>query len=460
MSKIFILLFFGLSLIFGINQALAEEYNVGYKSYSMWKQRDYIRLDISLWFPTTRSPSRFHLDDYLVSAAKNAPIQKIIDEEKAKPFRDEISSLRQSMEKNKSSEKEITAAIEKIILPHIKFPLIILSHDSIANRYTYHTLAAQLAKMGYLVAIPSHFHDNSYAMTYKNYPISLLERAKQILATLDFFLSDDYVADFIDQENITYLGFGNAGMAAMLLQDVDFTTDKWETYCQAFTGMQNLISEQVFNPLTEHKKIYLENQSISVEFENIDPYCFEPLYSNLNTINHNVYELKLSNTESQKFYEALLSKTQAKLKETNQDLEQEAKKSKSSNIPPFVQPFLPPFKANNSYENTSFSKFIYVSPGLYFLFDQDDLAKINKPTLFIGLLEDKINLPQFQSERFYAATNEQYSAYQVLTNVDSFGLQAPCPENELLIEICRTVSEEQREQSLLELSTEINNFIH
>ncbi len=427
-----------------VKTSLANEYNVGHKSYSVWNTKENTRIDISLWFPTYNIQRRLNLGDYTVYASQNLNIAKIIEQ-------DENSSTSQDSE-----------------LKHKKLPLILISHDSGSTRYSHHTLAQELVKKGYLVVIPNHNNDDAYSMPHYNSVKSLTERAKQISATLDLILTDKNLSSFVDEKNITYVGFGNGGMASLLLLGLEFTNTKWHNYCLSYLNFNSFHQGQPLNPLFEpHSPIseFEEHAEFAdhLDITKINPYCVEPFFSKMNTMVKSFEDYIVRYEESVSFYNDIINVRQKSMETHEKNIEAQTKRLRTSNnnliAPPFILPFFPPTQKQDNFFDNRFSRMIFISPGYNFLFKSDELSEIKLDILLIGLTEDKVNLPRYQSEKFYEEMNKSKTIHQVLHGSDIWGLQAPCNENEVLIEICKTVSPEQREKSLHELTNSINTFI-
>ena len=97
-----------------------------------------------------------------------------------------------------------------------KFPLLIISHDTGANKLSYHDTARQLAAAGFVVAAPTHKGDNDRDMSKAYTAEQIFGRAEEISLLVDFLSRNEY-KDFIDTSRIGVLGAGSGAAAALIL---------------------------------------------------------------------------------------------------------------------------------------------------------------------------------------------------------------------------------------------------
>ena len=495
----FLLLFLGIFL--PVDEVMAK-YNVGYRSLSVWNQKENMRIDVAIWYPTTRNPREFRLAEYVVFAAKDGAVLNVIDEEIAAPFYAERDSVREKAKKENKTQWEINQELRKVPLPHINYPLIVLSHDSGATRHSNHPIAMELVRQGFIVAMPMHIGDNAIQMPLLNSGRALINRARQISATLDLLLSHKVFSNYIDVGHMTFLGFGSGGTAGLLLTGTDFDMDLWKNYCsQENTAAENLstpvlLDKNDINQTDEidnsYGELFLDDILNGQAYEQNDletqpkalatldpldfafdptnkdnPYCLEPLYSKMavtinglrdyfsykRTTNFFYENISVVRKEIEKEAETIINKKLSDFKRINSGLYYDI------SSPPFILPYFPAFRFDKPLLDKRFERMIFVSPGYAALFDREKLALIDKPVLFVGLEEDKINYPQYQSEVFFSAMGEKYAKHELISGTDIWGLQALCHEEDALVEICQSVSDEDRIDLVEELTDIVLDFV-
>jgi len=172
--------------------ALAAEHDIhpGYRSIVTRLPGSRIRLELSLWYPTQRTPSRVRAGDWTFYAANRA-----------------------------------------VPLPG-PWPLVILSHDSSGTRYSHHDLAAGLARRGFVVAAPTHDGDNLADMRLFFSERQLPARALQLSAAVDTVLADPNLGSVIDRQRIGLIAFGRTSTTGLLLAGGRLTPDLWPSFCR------------------------------------------------------------------------------------------------------------------------------------------------------------------------------------------------------------------------------------
>lgn len=162
----------------------------GFRTLGIWESATGVRLDLAIWYPAGRSPSKIDYGDWILTASRGATP-----------------------------------------LPG-PFPLILLSHDSGGSRFSLHQLGAELASNGFVVAAPTHAGDNTDDMTTLFFSSNVTERARQLSLTLDLVLSHPELASLVDPQRIGVLGVGPGGTAALLLAGARLDGKEWASYCQ------------------------------------------------------------------------------------------------------------------------------------------------------------------------------------------------------------------------------------
>ncbi len=112
-----------------------------------------------------------------------------------------------------------------------RFPTLVISHDTVATRFSYHETAALLAKSGFVVLMPQHPHDNQGSMPHIFTVEQLTRRVEDIRLTLDTALEHADIKDSIDPMRIGVVGFGTGGTAALLMGGATLDPTGWKHYC-------------------------------------------------------------------------------------------------------------------------------------------------------------------------------------------------------------------------------------
>lgn len=162
----------------------------GVKTLGIWLPESSVRLNINVWYPSTRKPAVVNYNPWKIFAARNG--------------------------------KEAVG----------RFPLILLSHDSPASRFSHHTLAAFLARSGFVVVAPTHHGDNNNDMQSLFTLRQLTQRVAQLKVTLDTVLRHPETMHLVDPERIGIVGFGTGATTALLLGGALLDKEGWPGYCQ------------------------------------------------------------------------------------------------------------------------------------------------------------------------------------------------------------------------------------
>lgn len=450
MRYIFCLLVF----LFCAPMNVLAETHVGYRSFSTWNSRENVRLDVGVWYPAYSQERDYVMDEYHVFVAKNARVQKIIDEDTAGPFLEEQEKIREAAKKNNIPKSELAKQLEAVPVPYKKYPLLIISHASGSTRFSNHTLADLLVKQGYIVAVPNHSEDNSHDMRNFYTAKSLYQRARQCSLAVDLLLTDKSISSFIDSSKISFLGFGSGGTAGLLLAGGELTEKKWLTYCSDYDGGTESEAAQnlwIFDVRNEDENVF----------------CKEPVKSQMQDF---ALGLQMTNEigylENLFFYNAIDSKN-ALLEKVHAAQNSQIRWSKRSNPglaayiyePPFLTPYLPPLPTQYTYIDTRFKNFIFVSPGLTMFFDIAAVKNRELSFCIVGLEKDYFNKAKFQAQALHGELGAERAEYHSIAGADLWSTQAPCYGSNVLVEICKSVSDEQREQVLAKLFKIVKNFL-
>lgn len=169
--------------------AAADAYMVGFRTLGLWDAQSALRLDVNIWYPSTRPPRELNYAPWEILAARNGK------------------------------------AVEG------RFPLLLLSHASSGTRFSHHDTAARLAAQGFVVAAPTHAEDCMDNMTLLFSRQQLESRTRELSASIDLLLRTPEIAESIDKERIGLLGFGAGGTAALLLGGALPDCTSWPDYC-------------------------------------------------------------------------------------------------------------------------------------------------------------------------------------------------------------------------------------
>ena len=150
-------------------------HNAGFRTIGIWQQEQQLRLDINVWYPTARRPADLNYSPWTLHAARNAPPREG------------------------------------------RFPVILLSHATAGTRFSYHELAAWLARNGFVVAAPTHPGDNMDDM-HALYTLEQLSgRVHHLRTTLDILAGDAQLGPVLDLDRVGVAGFQAGATAALLM---------------------------------------------------------------------------------------------------------------------------------------------------------------------------------------------------------------------------------------------------
>lgn len=177
-------------LFFTPTEILAASYNAGFRTLGIWLQDSGMRLDLNLWYPTARKQNDHNFMPWILNVALNAKIS------------------------------------------NGAFPLLILSHASPGNRFTYHYLAASFANQGYIVAAPAHRTDSMDNMDDMFTWNQIDKRVRDLKTSIDIILNNSEFGSHVDKNKIGFIGFGTGATAGMLLAGAIPNCHAWPSYCK------------------------------------------------------------------------------------------------------------------------------------------------------------------------------------------------------------------------------------
>ena len=161
----------------------------GYRTLSSSLPAQRLMIHMGVWYPTRRKSGTVKVGDWSFRAARNAPVMEG------------------------------------------PWPVIILSHDVTGSAWAHHDIAAALAARGFIVAAPTHDHDNGEDMTLLFSDRELPVRALQLRAALDVVLEHPQIGKQADASRIAFLGFGMPASAGLLLAGGQMTPEAWPGFC-------------------------------------------------------------------------------------------------------------------------------------------------------------------------------------------------------------------------------------
>ena len=164
-------------------------FSPGFRTIGVWDEGEKIRLDLNVWYPTKVKPKQVYLKPWTLNIAHYAiPVSG-------------------------------------------RFPLIILSHDTVATRFSYHQSAALFASMGFVVIAPEHQGDNLHHMNSLFKWQQLEQRIREIIFLLDLAQKHEKLKSMVDMERVGLLGFGTGASVALLLAGALFDIEGFNNYC-------------------------------------------------------------------------------------------------------------------------------------------------------------------------------------------------------------------------------------
>lgn len=121
-----------------------------------------------------------------------------------------------------------------------KFPLIVLSHGHGGGMYGHHDLGAELARHGYIIAMPHHVGDSYDDMRGAGSDRVLLGRAWQASAVISAMLADPRFGPHIDAQRIGSAGFSAGGYTTLLLLGGHPDFKRFPAFCEKYPGTPEL----------------------------------------------------------------------------------------------------------------------------------------------------------------------------------------------------------------------------
>ena len=149
--------------------------NPGFRSVGLWDQTIPLRMDIAVWYPSSRLPKELSLEEWSLLVARNG------------------------------------SAVPG------KYPVILLSHTMAASRLASHDLAAALARNGFMVIAPTHPTDNTDDTSGVFHAALFANRPKHLLMALAAVEQSTILGPLMDRSRIGVLGVGAGAATALQL---------------------------------------------------------------------------------------------------------------------------------------------------------------------------------------------------------------------------------------------------
>ncbi len=178
------------SLLFCSSVWAAEaSFSPAFKTIGYWDEAKQERVDVNVWYPTKSKPSSVTYGPWRLRVVRYGK------------------------------------AAEGL------FPLIVLSHDSAASRFSYHESAALLASLGFVVMAPEHKNDNLQRMAHNFSWTQLQDRMHEVQIVLDMAATHADVRTMVDTQRVGVLGFGTGATTMLLLGGAMLDGEGWDNYC-------------------------------------------------------------------------------------------------------------------------------------------------------------------------------------------------------------------------------------
>ena len=340
--------------------------HAGYRTLASSLPSERLMLHMGVWYPTLRRPSAVKVGSWNFRAARNAPIH-------TGPW-----------------------------------PVIILSHDITGDAWAHHHLAASLARRGFIVAAPTHDHDNAEDMRMLWADRELPLRAVQLRAALDVVLEHKQIGTQADASRVGYLGFGLTAPAGLLLAGASLNPDGW----QSFVEKQKANTEVAQSPW-------------------LKPFVKERMDTLVDAMRRRSEERQEKTAMMHRANEARSKLFQRLEDSTSRTHQRQMRLAKISDIPspPAVLPLLPPLSHDRALADSRFKALALISPGFSMLFSRQYLLEVREPVFLAGAGKDSFNLPKEQAEALRDML-PQRPYYLLLPEADMASFHAPAPASD------------------------------
>ena len=422
----------------------------GYRTLSSSLPAQRLMIHMGVWYPTRRKAGTVKTGDWSFRAARNAPVMEG------------------------------------------PWPVIILSHDVTGAAWAHYDIAAALAARGFIVAAPTHDHDNGEDMSLLFSDRELPVRALQLRAALDVVLEHPQIGKQADLSRIAFLGFGMPSSAGLLLAGGEMTPDAWPDFCRK--RLEELPEEPLENSGTTvapaasmpslsdtvHPDIRPDNavppisvpqvvpprpsaekgeqistrgtlqnflvapamadegpsQDIQALLHPTDsPWCAPFLAGRMDELVTSMKHRTLEREEKTVMMHTAVAAREQLFRRLSDSVarshQRQLRLARERGIPapPVALPLLPPLSHNTPVADGRFRAMAFVSPGFSMLFNEQSLSSVHIPCLFIGAEAEQWNKPSEQAERFVAMLKNK-PEYMLLHHADAPSLQAACPDSD------------------------------
>ncbi len=456
----------------------AQTIYAGYRTLSSSLPAQRLMIHMGVWYPTRRKAGTVKIGDWSFRAARNAPVMEG------------------------------------------PWPVIILSHDVTGSAWTHHDIAAALAARGFIVAAPTHDHDNGEDMALLFSDRELPVRALQLRAALDVVLEHPQIGPQADTSRIAFLGFGMPASAGLLLAGGEMTPDAWEEFCgekAGRTGAEVQEEESITIPspeltlpdtirpdirpddeippisvpevvppkpvaeaFPEAKSLqnFLVTPALADEILSPDvqallrpkdsPWCSSFLSSRMDELVADMRHRTLEREEKTAMRHVAVAAREQLFRRLSDSVarshQRQLRLAKARGIPtpPVALPLLPPLSHNTPVADARFRAMAFISPGFSMLFNQSSLSAVHIPCLFVGAEMERWNRPSEQAKRFVAMLGKN-TEYMLLHHADAPSLQTECPDADPampLASLCNSVDAETREAIHSRLVSVLQEFFN
>lgn len=125
---------------------------------------------------------------------------------------------------------DVDISLTASIVPN-RYPLILISHGNMGSMWGHHSLASFLAKQGYIVVTMTHPGDNFQDNRQIGATSTVYGRPMQVSAVLTAALEHSYLASFIDEKRIGFIGFSAGGTTGLILAGAQPEFERLVAYC-------------------------------------------------------------------------------------------------------------------------------------------------------------------------------------------------------------------------------------